>query len=232
MDYVNVIPATFLARPNRFLAVVEVNGQKETVHVKNTGRCRELLVPGCRVWLSEASNPARKTKYDLIASEKARSGKPPMLVNLDSQVVNDAAEEWLRQGALFGKDAVIRREVTWGNSRFDFYIESGERKIFLEVKGCTLERDGICLFPDAPTVRGVKHLHELTACLDKGYEAYLLIVIQMQPVRVFCPNDETDPDFGRALREAVEKGVRILAMDCRITPDSICLCHPVPVQLT
>ena len=232
MDYVNVIPATFLARPNRFLAEVEVNGCKETVHVKNTGRCHELLVPGCRVWLAASSNPARKTKYDLIAAEKAGSGKPPMLVNLDSQVVNDAAEEWLRQSALFGKDAVIRREVTWGNSRFDFYIESGKRKIFLEVKGCTLERDGICLFPDAPTARGVKHLHELAACLDEGYEAYLLIVIQMQPVRAFRPNDETDPDFGRALREAAEKGVRILAMDCRIKPDSICLCHPVPVQLT
>lgn len=231
MHYQTVIPAVFLARPNRFIAQVEVDGRPEIAHVKNTGRCKELLVPGCRVFLSVSGNPDRKTKYDLIAAEKQRPGKAPLLVNLDSQAPNDTADEWLKTGALFGPDVRIRREVTHGDSRFDFYLEVGSRKIFLEVKGCTLESGGEARFPDAPTERGVKHVSELAACLDEGYEAFILIVIQMKDVHSFRPNDETHRAFGDALRAAAEKGVQVLAVDCIVTPDTMVIDKPVPVCL-
>ena len=221
VKYKNIKEARFISRPNRFIAKVDIDGEKITVHVKNTGRCRELLVPGCRVFLERAENPERKTPYDLIAVEKIREDGKALLINMDSQVVNVAAEEWLKKGELFSHSAIIRREVTYENSRFDFYIEDGDEKAFLEVKGVTLERGGEVLFPDAPTERGVKHLRELCECIKDGYSAYVLFVIQMKGVTHFRPNDEMHRAFGDALREAYRAGVKILAMDCSIEPDSI-----------
>ena len=226
MKYSKVIDGKFIERPNRFIALVDIKGSTEPVHVKNTGRCRELLVPGCTVYLSVADNPDRKTKYDLIAVQKGS-----MLINMDSQIPNDVAEEWLRSGALFSENAHIRREVTHGKSRFDFYIEDGTRKAFLEVKGCTLEKDGVALFPDAPTERGVKHLNELRACLDADYEAYVLLVIQMKGCKKFKPNDETHKVFGDALRAAAEAGVNIIAMDCEVDIDSISISERISVEI-
>lgn len=226
MKYSKVIDGKFIERPNRFIALVDIKGSTEPVHVKNTGRCRELLVPGCTVYLSVADNPDRKTKYDLIAVQKGS-----MLINMDSQIPNDVAEEWLRSGALFSENALIRREVTYGKSRLDFYIEDGTRKAFLEVKGCTLEKDGVALFPDAPTERGIKHLNELRACLNAGYEAYVLIVIQMKGCKRFMPNDETHKAFGEAMRATADAGVNIIAMDCEVEPDSISISERIPVEI-
>lgn len=231
MQYASVIRGQFCSRPNRFLAVVRIGGQEEIVHVKNTGRCRELLIPDCTVYLSRSDNPNRKTKYDLIAVEKQREGKPPLLINLDSQIPNAAAAEWLETGSLFSANAVFRREVTHGSSRFDFSIMDGNIQSFLEVKGVTLEQDGIALFPDAPTLRGVKHLQELTACQQAEIPAYLLLVIQMKEIRAFRPNDAMHPQFGEALRRAAAAGVTLLARDCIVTPDSITIDAPVPIQL-
>ena len=231
MKYENIVGGTFLDRPNRIIAYVDVDGKKETVHVKNTGRCRELLQQGNKVYLSIADNPNRKTKYDLIAVEKRREEKEPLLVNMDSQIPNDVTEEWLRKGILFSKEARVRREVKYGNSRFDFYIEDGERKAFLEVKGVTLEEDGIASFPDAPTERGIKHIRELMQCLQEGYEAYILFVIQMKEITKFRPNDKTHPAFGEALREAQKAGVKIMAVDCLVTAESIEADAPVFVKL-
>lgn len=231
MRYEKIIHGSFISRPNRFIAKVLVNGKEETVHVKNTGRCRELLQPGCTVYLSVSDNPARKTAFDLIAVEKLREGKPPLLVNMDAQAPNAVAEEWLRAGNLFPKGAEVRREVTFGSSRFDFYLQHGTRKAYLEVKGVTLEEDGLTRFPDAPTERGVKHLGELVECVKAGFEAYVLFVIQMGEMRQFSPNDATHKAFGDALRAAAAAGVQILAMDCSVTPDSLILNAPVPVVL-
>ena len=231
MKYNKIVKGRFISRPNRFIATVDVQGNIETVHVKNTGRCKELLVPGCTVYLSVSDNPSRKTKYDLVATEKEIENGEYLLINMDSQVPNDVAEEWLCQGELFSKNAKIRREVTYGDSRFDFYIEDGDRKAFLEVKGCTLEKNGVAMFPDAPTERGVKHIKELEKCLKNGYEAYILFVIQMKGVYAFVPNDKTHKAFGDALREASEMGVKIIAMDCEITPDSIEIKDTVKVDL-
>lgn len=226
MRYNNIVEGKFLSRPNRFIANVEINGKTETVHVKNTGRCRELLVPNATVFLEKSDNPLRKTEYDLVAVYKGE-----MLINMDSQVPNDVAFEWLKSGNLFSKDAKIRREVKYKNSRFDFYIEDGNRKIFLEVKGCTLEQDGIALFPDAPTERGVKHIEELIGCSKEGFEAYILFVIQMKGVKVFKPNDNTHKKFGDTLREAKKTGVNILAYNCTVTPDSINIDKEVKIEL-
>lgn len=231
MQYEQIVTGIFRERPNRFIAYVEVEGNLETVHVKNTGRCRELLIPGATVYLSVSDNPARKTKYDLVAVEKMREGLPTLLVNMDSQAPNQAAEEWLGSSSLFSKEAVIRREVVYGASRFDFYIEDGERKIFLEVKGVTLEQDGHVSFPDAPTERGVKHIQELVHCMKEGYEAYLLFVVQMKGITDFSPNDDNHPQFGEALRKAAAAGVRILARDCIVTPQAMVIDQPVPVLL-
>ena len=217
MKYNNIVEGRFIERPNRFIAKVEIGGVTETVHVKNTGRCRELLVKGTTVYLEKSNNPERKTGYDLIAVLK--NGKT--LINMDSQIPNAVTEEWLKKGNLFSKDAIIRREVTHNKSRFDFYIEEGGRKIFLEVKGCTLETDGIARFPDAPTERGVKHINELIDCVKEGFEAYILFVIQMKGIKHFEPNDVTHKAFGDALRNAESKGVRILAYDCNVTKDTI-----------
>lgn len=231
MKYKKVLSGRFLSRPNRFIAKVEVDGIEGTAHVKNTGRCRELLIKESVVYLSLADNRERKTKYDLIAVEKTLSDNQTVLINMDSQAPNGAVEEWLKKGGIFSQNARIRREVRYGDSRFDFYIEDGETKAFLEVKGVTLEQDGIAMFPDAPTERGVKHIRELIACLDDGYQAFVLFVVQMKGVKLFRPNDVTHKTFGDALRQADKSGVKILAMDCVVTEDSIEIDSPVTVEL-
>lgn len=231
MKYSKIVTGSFLSRPNRFIAKILVDGKEETVHVKNTGRCRELLTPLATVYLSVADNPQRKTKYDLIAVEKIREGKAPLLVNMDSQVPNTVAEEWLRTCGIFSENSRFRREVTFGKSRFDFYIEDGARKAFLEVKGVTLENDGVASFPDAPTERGVKHVSELTECIAQGYEAYILFVVQMKEISCMTPNDVTHHAFGDALRKAQKSGVKILAVDCIVTPDSIVCDKLIKVKL-
>lgn len=239
MTYQSIRPARFLSRPNRFIAQVELDGREETVHVKNTGRCRELLIPGCKVWLEESGNPERKTKYDLVAVEKVRPGLPPLFVNMDAQAPNKVFAEWMQagRGAELGlpKPDLLRPETAWGKSRFDFYWELSEgavsRRGFIEVKGCTLEDGGHALFPDAPTQRGVKHLRELIACCQAGYETAVCFVIQMAGMRRFSPNDRTHPEFGQALRDAERAGVRVLAVECAAAPDSLVMTGPVPVEL-
>lgn len=213
MRYNKTAAARFISRPNRFIAQVDVNGRIETVHVKNTGRCKELLLPNARVILSEAENPARKTRYDLIAVEKAGLG----LVNIDSQAPNKIMTEWLT-----GQDYDrIQPEYTYGKSRIDFYMERGAQKYLLEVKGCTLERDGIGYFPDAPTERGVKHIHELIRAKREGYWCGMAFVIQMPKVKEMRPNVETHPAFGVAWQEAVEAGVRMWFLGCAVAEDSL-----------
>lgn len=218
-------PGIFHDRPNRFIAHVEIDGKIETVHVKNTGRCRELLIPGAQVWCQESANPARKTKYDLVSVQKG-----DRLVNMDSQAPNTAAREWLAGGGL-GQIENLRAETFHGDSRFDFSFTKDGKLCFLEVKGVTLETDGICAFPDAPTERGAKHLRGLTQLAREGLGAYVLFVIQMADVRWLHPNDATDPAFGEALREAAANGVQILAMDCAVTPESMVIGEAVPVKL-
>ncbi len=229
-----VTPARFLSRPNRFIAIVELDGKPVTVHVKNTGRCRELLISGATVYLASAQNPTRKTPYDLIAVDKVMTDGRIETVNIDSQAPNDIAAEWLPVSGLFSESATIRREVTHGDSRFDFCIENcdGEGSAaYLEVKGCTLERDGVALFPDAPTERGVKHIRELTALAREGNPAYILFIIQMKGIHTFRPNDGTHPAFGVALRKAHEEGVQVLAVDCRVIPGTVTVDGCVPVEL-
>ena len=225
MHYPNMIPGHFLSRPNRFIAHVEIGGKEEIVHVKNTGRCRELLQPGVEVWCQESQNPNRKTKFDLITVRKG--GR---LINMDSQAPNIAAGEWLRKGGL-GEISNLKAECFQGDSRFDFAFEKDGRKCFLEVKGVTLENDGVCAFPDAPTERGAKHLRGLTALAKEGFGAYVLFVIQMPDVKYIHPNDATDPAFGVALREAAAAGVQIIAMDCAVTEDTMEIRLPVLVKL-
>lgn len=225
MIYANMVPGLFLDRQNRFIAHVEIGGLTQIVHVKNTGRCRELLLPGAEVWCQTSDNPARKTKYDLITVRKGTR-----LINMDSQAPNAAVREWLEGGGL-GAMQRLRPETVCGNSRFDFSFLLGGQPCFLEVKGVTLETDGVCAFPDAPTQRGAKHLRELAGLARQGYGAYVLFVIQMADVRYLHPNDGTDPGFGAALREAAACGVHILAMDCAVTEDSMAIRKPVPVRL-
>lgn len=203
-----------------------IEGKEEIVHVKNTGRCRELLTDKAEVFLYRSSNPLRKTKYDLIGVRKGEK-----LINMDSQIPNDVVEEWLKKGNLFSENAFIKREVTYKKSRFDFYIEDGERKVFLEVKGVTLENNGVAMFPDAPTERGIKHINELVSLKKDGYDTYILFVIQMEDVFVFRPNDFTHKAFGDALREAGKSGVEILAMNCKVTEDSIELYKKIQIEM-
>ena len=225
MRYENMTPGIFLSRPNRFIAHIELDGAVEISQVKNTGRCRELLVPGCTVWCQRSDNPNRKTKFDLIAVQKG-----DRLINMDSQAPNKAAGEWLASGGL-GEISELRPEVRHGDSRYDFsFLKDGKRS-FLEVKGWTLDEDGVCAFPDAPTERGAKHICGLTEAARAGYGAYILFVIQMSDVKYIRPHDETDPAFGAALREAAQNGVHILAMDCAITPDTMDIRLPVLVKL-
>lgn len=226
MHYENMEPAVFLSRPNRFVAYVEQAGKQEICHVKNTGRCRELLIPGAELYVQRSDNPARKTALDLISVKKG-----DQWVNMDSQAPNKAAAEWLKNGGLGTKEILVRPEYKYENSRFDFYLETEGRKAFMEVKGVTLEEDGIARFPDAPTERGVKHIRELMRCLDDGYEAYILFVIQMKGVHAFEPNDRTHPAFGETLWEAAGKGVRILAYDCLVKPDEMTIDQRIEVHL-
>ena len=211
MHYGKVSRAVFIDRPNRFIAHVEIDGRENTVHVKNTGRCRELLIPGAEVWLAGSDNPARKTAYDLIAVRKP-SG---LLVNIDSQAPNAVAREWLDAQ---GFD-LIRPEFRYGRSRLDFMMERGDERFLMEVKGCTLERDGIGYFPDAPTQRGAKHLRELAKA--EGYQAVLLFVIQMDGVTEVRGNRDTDPAFCQALEEAKEAGVKVIFLPCHVEPDGL-----------
>ena len=223
MQYPNITPGIFIARPNRFIAHISINGREEVCHVKNTGRCRELLPAGAEVYCVESQNPARKTRFDLVAVRKGNR-----LINMDSQAPNAAVYEWL-SGIPGITD--LHPEHTFGASRFDFSFTKDGKTCFLEVKGVTLETDGVCAFPDAPTERGVKHLRELTELARQGYGAYVLFVIQMADVSYLHPNDATDPAFGTALREAAKAGVNILAMDCDVTPNTMTLRKPVEIRL-
>ena len=220
-----MVPGIFIARPNRFIAHIEINGQTEVCHVKNTGRCKELLIPGAQVWCQKSTNPDRKTKYDLIAVKKGAR-----VINMDSQAPNAAAKEWLEKGGL-GDISLLKPETKHANSRFDFSFIKDGRQCFLEVKGVTLENDGICAFPDAPTVRGARHLQELTQAVMDGFGAYVLFVIQIEDVLYLHPNDATDPAFGAALRQAAAAGVKVLAMECAVTPDTMEITKPVEVRL-
>jgi len=298
MKYNKVVPGIFIKRPNRFIAHVMINGNEEICHVKNTGRCKELLIPGCTVYCSVSDNPQRKTKFDLVAVKKIRNcraivaaettsesnsnarlapkGKSnakatnTLLVNMDSQAPNAAVKEWLASGASpFGDIDFLKPECKHGNSRFDFYLEIKEqntlakqngiadnsssqrigndpntidadtnhisksktRKIFVEVKGVTLEQDGVVLFPDAPTERGVKHVHELIQCHGEGYETYILFVVQIDHASYFTPNRKTHPQFADALCEAKQAGVQLLAYTCKITPDEMVMDKPLPIKL-
>ena len=231
MKYKNIVKAEFISRPNRFIANVNIDGVPATVHVKNTGRCRELLKPGATVYLEKSDNPTRKTLYDLVTVEKGSR-----LVNMDSQIPNAAAYEWIEAGKFKKNVTLLKREVTFGNSRFDLYMEymdeAGEtRRAFVEVKGVTLEDNGVVRFPDAPTERGIKHIHELAQCLSEGYEAYILFVVQMKDVLYFEPDRVIHEDFADALKEAAERGVHVLAYDCEVTPDSMEIRDPVEVRL-
>ena len=226
MKYKNTIEGTFISRPNRFIAHVAVDGIEHICHVKNTGRCRELLVPGCRVILEDSNNPLRKTKYDLIAVYKGDK-----LINMDSQAPNKVVGEWLASGAFSDNVTLIKPEFTYKNSRFDFYIEADGRKIFAEVKGVTLEENGVVLFPDAPTERGVKHVNELIEAVENGYEAYIFFVVQMEKCRYFIPNEKMHPEFAEALRLADQKGVKIRALNCRVTENELNIIGDIDVRL-
>ena len=225
MKYGKMVKGTFLSRPNRFIAKIEIDGKEETVHVKNTGRCRELLPPSAAVWCEVSSNPNRKTKYDLITVRKG-----DRLINMDSQAPNTAVKEWLLSGGL-GQVEDLKPESFHGDSRFDFSFTLDGKPCLMEVKGVTLENDGICAFPDAPTERGAKHLRGLTQAVKEGYTAFVLFVIQMPDVKYLHPNDKTDPAFSAALREAAENGVNVLAMDCAVTEDEMHIRLPVLVRL-
>ena len=225
MTYENIRPGIFRDRPNRFIAHVEIDGQPETVHVKNTGRCRELLVPGAEVFCQHFDSTARKTQYDLICVRKG-----PYLINMDSQAPNAAVKEWLLSGGL-GPITDLRPETVHGDSRFDFSFQKDGKPCFQEDKGVTLEEQGICAFPDAPTQRGAKHLRGLQRAAQEGFGAYVLFVIQMKPVRFLHPNDATDPDFGSALRQAAAAGVRVLAVDCFVSPAEMRIADFVEVRL-
>ena len=224
MKYKNTVCGRFVDRPNRFIANVELGGKSEVCHVKNTGRCRELLIKGAEVYLERSENTERKTKYDLIAVRKGE-----MLVNMDSQAPNKVAAEYLKE-KLEGLIS-LRAEVKYGASRFDFYAETDFGGMFVEVKGVTLERDGAAMFPDAPTQRGIKHINELIRCLSDGYGAMMLFVVQMENMRYFTPNAETNPEFAAALKKADEAGVVIKAVQCRVTPSTLTAEREIPVKL-
>ncbi len=233
--YDNVVAATFVRRPNRFIAHVTVEGREVIAHVKNTGRCKELLVEGAAVYLSVAPKDAqRKTAYDLVAVEKVLPTGEILLINMDAQLPNVLAEAYFRRLLTDQPHVTLRREVTHGDSRFDLCLTDTltERKTFVEVKGVTLERDGVAAFPDAPTQRGVKHLRGLVECVSEGHDACVFFVVQMKGVRAFRPNDQTHPAFGEALREASAAGVEILCMDCLVTPQDVAIDAPIPVDLS
>lgn len=226
MQYRSVVSGSFIDRPNRFVARVKIGDEVHTVHVKNTGRCRELLVPGAAVYLEQGSNPNRKTQYDLIAVEKG-----DRLINMDSQAPNQVFGEWVSAGGFLPGVTAVRREYTYGGSRLDFCLETPEGPHFVEVKGVTLEENGRSCFPDAPTERGVKHIGELQRAVEAGHKATLVFVVQMEQVESVAPNDVTHPAFGEALRRAAAAGVQVRAYACSVTPDRISISRPVPVLL-
>lgn len=226
MKYERIKKGIFIQRPNRFIAHVEIDGQTEICHVKNTGRCRELLISGAHVLVQESLNPARKTKYDLISVWKGAR-----LINMDSQAPNLIFREWLNTSGYFPELRTVKAEQKYGSSRFDYYLEAGERKIFAEVKGVTLEQDGVAQFPDAPTERGLKHLRELARCIEDGYEALVVFIIQMHGAFYMEPHDRMHPEFGAALRELARQGGKILALDCLVAEDSITPRSLVEVRL-
>ncbi len=231
MKYNKIKEAIFIERPNRFIAFCQVDGKREKVHVKNTGRCKELLLEGTRVYLEESQNPTRQTKYSLITVEKGSR-----LINMDSQSPNQVVYEALKKGTLClpeleGPLEVIQRERTYGASRFDFYLETAHQKAFIEVKGVTLEEDNHVLFPDAPTERGLKHIKELMTAQKEGYKCYVIFVIQMSGVTYFMPHKERHAEFARYLEKASREGVHLLAYECKVTPSSLTLGEPVDVRL-
>ena len=226
MIYKNIQKARFLNRPNRFIAHIDIDGKTEVCHVKNTGRCKELLTENATVLVQESDNPNRKTNYDLISVLKGEK-----LINMDSQIPNKVFGEWAQTSGFFGKINFLKAEKTFENSRFDFYIETDNDKIFVEVKGVTLEQDGVVMFPDAPTERGVKHINELCRCIDSGYKAYIFFIIQMDDIKFFTPNRKTHPQFADALKAAAEKGVGVYALDCKVSENSIAADKFVEVRL-
>ncbi len=230
MRYGEVVPGRFLERPNRFIARVELNGKLETVHVKNTGRCRELLVPDARVYLSRGTTPGRKTAWDLIAVEK-QTARGPLLVNMDAQAPNAVFYEWAAAGGLREEVRSIRREAVYGNSRLDFLLDTVRGPLYVEVKGVTLEHGGKASFPDAPTERGVKHVRELRRAAAEGLGAALCFVVQMEGMDSVSPNDGHDPAFGAALRDAAAHGVQVWAWECAVKPDALNIVREVPVIL-
>ena len=228
MRYEHIQPGVFVARPNRFIAHVEIGGQLVVAHVKNTGRCKELLVPGATVYVDYVSSPHRKTQYDLVAVEKGN-----LLINMDSYAPNIAFGEYLCQGrfAPLGQLTHVKAEARYHQSRFDFYVETATERAFIEVKGVTLEADGVAMFPDAPTLRGVKHLNHLAQCLEEGYQAYAVFIVQMQGMRYFTPNNKMHAAFGATLKEVAAKGVQVLALACTVTPESMVVDGELPVVL-
>lgn len=226
MQYQNIKKGQFLARPNRFIAHILLDGKEEICHVKNTGRCRELLVPNREVYVTACHSPARKTKYDLVCVRKGDS-----LINIDSMAPNVAFGEWVTNSHFFGDISVLKPEYTYGNSRFDFYIEASGQKCLVEIKGVTLEADGIVRFPDAPTERGTKHLRELIKCKNAGFDAHVFFIAQMENVSYFTPNGETDPVFAATLSEAAKSGVGVHCLSCRVTPDTMTVQDFVPVKI-
>ena len=226
MKYENIKEAIFLKRPNRFIAYGEIEGKEEVIHVKNTGRCKELLVPGAKIYVQYCNHSNRKTKWDLIGVEKKTENRN-RLINMDSQAPNAAVKEWLESFS----GLQVFPEKKHGDSRFDFYVEGPEKKAFIEVKGVTLEKDGVVLFPDAPSIRAVKHVHGLMEAIQEGYEAYVFFVVQMENVKYFIPNAETHPEFAQALKDAKAAGVHIVAYDCKITEDNMKINQPVEVRL-
>ncbi len=227
MKYTNIVKGQFLSRPNRFIAYVDIDGKPEKVHVKNTGRCRELLTDHAEVYLEKSSNPSRSTAYDLVAVKKGKR-----IINMDSQAPNKAMEEWLWKKELIPDVVTVRPESVYGNSRFDFYVETLKDKILIEVKGVTLEQEDVVLFPDAPSERALKHVNELSGAVTQGYRAYVILVVQMEGVKYFTPNRQTQPEFADALLKAREAGVSVLAYDCHVTKDGMSIREPVPVRLS
>lgn len=226
MKYQDIVQGYFIARPNRFIAHVEIDGIIEVCHVKNTGRCKELLTERAVVYLQKHNDPKRKTKFSLIAVQKG-----DLLINMDSQAPNKVVGEWLQAGNLFKDITLLKPEYTYGASRFDFYLETPTKKVFIEVKGVTLEEAGVAMFPDAPTERGVKHLLELASSIKDGYEAFVIFVVQMQGMHCFVPNSKTHGAFADALKHAADFGVKVLAYDCLVTPDTLVIDKPVACKI-
>jgi len=226
ITYPNISEGIFIRRPNRFIAEVEINNRVEICHVKNTGRCKELLVTGARVYVNQSDNNKRSTKYDLISVWKGSR-----LINMDSQAPNLVFMEFLRQDSFVEGITLIKPEAKFGGSRFDFYVEAGIRKIFIEVKGVTLEENNVAMFPDAPTERGVKHLNELANCVTEGYEACVVFVVQMQDVDYFIPNHKTYPEFGGTLAAVMTAGVGVMAFDCIITESTMEINGSIPIKI-